>query len=230
MVAGYPGVTNRSVTARELHNEVEVFYPYLIRYYEDRYKVAEAHLNDGGETSIKATVLKQGVQNGLEKYQGILQGMQKNPELLAQKDALDEKAKGWAAQPGHDEYAKGISKLEAIVADRERTQRADFDRVFAFARIGAARERHLLHALGRGAGQERRGSQARLPGPRHGTGTGGAEADVAPVRPRARPRELPARARARRATAGEGPPVAFDAARYAQGREDSAYAVVEQAT
>ncbi len=43
---------------RELHHEVEVFYPYLIRYYQDRYKVAEAHLNDGGETSIKATVLK----------------------------------------------------------------------------------------------------------------------------------------------------------------------------
>jgi hypothetical protein len=31
-------------------------------------------------------------------------------------------------------------------------------------RAGAARERHLLHALGRGAGQERRGSQVRLPG------------------------------------------------------------------
>jgi hypothetical protein len=132
MVAGYPAVTNRNVTARELHNEVEVFYPYLIRYYEERYKVAEAHLNDGGETSIKATVLKQGVQNGLEKFQGILQGMQKNPDLLAQKDDLEEKAKDWAAQPGHDEYAKGISKLEAIVAARDRTQRADFDRVFAF--------------------------------------------------------------------------------------------------
>ncbi len=132
ILAGYPAVTNRNVTARELHNEVEVFYPYLIRYYEDRYKVAEAHLNDGGETSIKATVLKQGVQNGLEKFQGILQGMQQNPSLLAQKDDLEEKAKDWAAQPGHDEYAKGISKLEAIVADRDRTQRADFDRAFAF--------------------------------------------------------------------------------------------------
>ena len=132
MVAGYPAVTNRNVTARELHYEVEVFYPYLIRYYQDRYKVAQAHLNDGGETWIKATVLKQGVQNGLEKFQGILQGMQKNPDLLAQKDDLDKKAKDWAAQPGHEEYAKGISKLEAIVADQERTQRADFDRVFAF--------------------------------------------------------------------------------------------------
>src|SRR6202011_2258950 len=70
--------------------------------------------------------------NGLEKFQGILQGMQKNPDLLAQKDSLEEKAKDWAAQPGHEEYAKGISKLETIVADRERTQRADFARVFAF--------------------------------------------------------------------------------------------------
>ncbi len=132
MVAGYPGMTNRNVTARELHNDVEVFYPYLIQYYQDRYKVAEAHLNDGGETSIKATVLKQGVQNGLEKFQGILQGLQKNPDLLAQKDALDKKARDWAAQPGHEQYAKGISKLEALVADEERTQRIDFDRGFSF--------------------------------------------------------------------------------------------------
>jgi hypothetical protein len=132
MVAGYPAATNRNVTARELHHEVEFFYPYLIRYYEDRYKVAEAHLNDGGETSIKATVLKQGVQNGLEKFQGILQGLQKNPDLLARKDDLDKRAKDWAAQPGHEEYAKGISKLEAIIADQERSQRSDFDRAFAF--------------------------------------------------------------------------------------------------
>jgi hypothetical protein len=132
MVAGYPYVTNRNVTAHELHHDVEVFYPYLIQYYEDRYKVAEAHLNDGGETSIKATVLKQGVQNGLEKFQGILQGLQKNPDLVAQKDTLDKKAKDWAAQPGHEEYAKGISKLEALVADEERTERVDFDRSVAF--------------------------------------------------------------------------------------------------
>ena len=132
MVAGYPGATNRNMTARELHNEVEVYYPYVIQYYEDRYKIAEAHLKDGGETSIKATVLKQGMQNGLEKFQGILQGMQKNPGLLVRKDELEKKAKDWAAQPGHEEAAKGIAKLEAIVADRERTQRADFDRAFVF--------------------------------------------------------------------------------------------------
>ncbi len=132
MVAGYPGVTNRNVTARELHHDAEVFYPYLIQYFEDRYKVAEAHIGDGGETSIKATVLKQGVQNGLEKFQGILQGLQKNPDLLAQKDAVDKKARDWAAQPGHEEYAKGIAKLDAIIADEERTERADFDRGFAF--------------------------------------------------------------------------------------------------
>jgi hypothetical protein len=132
MVAGYPAGTNRNVTARELHNEVEVSYPYLIQYYQDRYKVAEAHLNDGGETSIKATVLKQGLQNGLEKFRGILQGLHRNPDPLAQKDDLDRKAKDWAAQPGHEEFARGISQLEAIVADRERTQRADFDRAYAF--------------------------------------------------------------------------------------------------
>jgi hypothetical protein len=132
MVAGYPAVTNRNVTARELHDDVDTFYPYFIKYFEDRYKIADAHLNDGGETSIKATVLKQLVQNPLEKHQGIMQGLQKNPDLLAQKDALEKEAKDWAAQPGHEQYAKAIEKLDAIIAEEERTERADFDRGFAF--------------------------------------------------------------------------------------------------
>ncbi|MGO9713106.1 MAG: S46 family peptidase, partial [Polyangiaceae bacterium] len=132
MVAGYPAVTNRTRTAAEVHHDVEVFYPYLIDYLKERYKLAEAHLGDGGETSIKATVLKQGIQNGLEKYEGTLQGFQKNPDLIAQKDALDKKLREWAAQPGHERQKKAIDKLDGIFADIWRTERADDLRTWAF--------------------------------------------------------------------------------------------------
>ena len=132
MVTGYPGSTTRTETALETHNDVEWYYPYLIAYYKERYAIAEAHLKDGGETSIKATVAKQGVQNGLEKFQGILDGLKKNEELMQRKDALDKQVKAWAAQPGNEAHKAAIEKLEQILAEEMRTQRHDFDRGVAF--------------------------------------------------------------------------------------------------
>ena len=132
MITGYPGRTNRESTAAEVHHDLEWAYPYLIAYLQKRYEIAEAHLKDAGETAIKATTQKQGVQNGLEKYQGILEGFQKNPDLIKQKDAADQKTRAWAAQPGHEEYAAAIEKLDALQEERFRTARVEFDRANAF--------------------------------------------------------------------------------------------------
>jgi hypothetical protein len=131
MVTGYPGSTSRTDTALEIHHDVEWFYPYLIAYYKERYAIAESHLKDGGETAIKATVAKQGVQNGLEKYEGVLKGMTSG-DLLQRKDALDKQVHDWAAQPGHEQHKAAIEKLEQIIADENRTARVDFDRGVAF--------------------------------------------------------------------------------------------------
>jgi hypothetical protein len=134
MVTGYPGSTDRTATAMEVHHDLEWYYPYLIAYYEERYKLAESFVNDADkERGQKATVAKQGIQNGLEKFQGVLQGFQKNPQLIAQKEALDTKTKEWAAQPGHEKYKAGIDKLESILKDEQATARVDFDRGTAFS-------------------------------------------------------------------------------------------------
>ena len=131
MVTGYPGFTQRTQTAADIHHQVEWTLPYRIAYAEERYKIAEAHLNDDGETSTKATVLKQGVQNFLEKDRGVLAGLTKG-NLLTQKDALDKKIKEWAAQPGHEASKQAIDKLEQIGTEARRTARVDFDRRTAF--------------------------------------------------------------------------------------------------
>ncbi|MFT3695315.1 MAG: S46 family peptidase [Kofleriaceae bacterium] len=133
MVTGFPGQTNRAETAAELHHDIEWFYPYVISFFEERYKLAEAHLGDGGETAIKATTMKQGIQNGLEKYQGILEGLKKNPDLIKQKDDADKKTREWAAQPGHEKFKAGIDKYDALLADTFHTARVDFDRGQALA-------------------------------------------------------------------------------------------------
>lgn len=131
MVTGYPGNTNRVSLASEVRHDVEWTYPYVIAFYKERYAIAEQHLKDSGETAIKAAVMKQGVQNGLEKTQGVLAGLTKG-DLLQRKDAIDAQVKQWAAQPGKEEYKAAIEKMESILAEDRRSDRADFDRNQAF--------------------------------------------------------------------------------------------------
>ena len=131
MVVGYPGRTSRITTAAEIHHDVEWFYPYFIEQSKQRYAIAEAHLNDPGETGIKAVVMKQGVQNFLEKYEGMLKGMTSG-DSMARKDALDKQVHEWAAQDGHETYQAAIEKMEKLLAEDQRTARVDFDRGSAF--------------------------------------------------------------------------------------------------
>ncbi len=131
MVTGYPGSTSRTETAAEIHHDVEWFLPYYIQYLEERYKIAESHVADTTDTAVKATTMKQSVQNGLEKFQGTLDGLKKG-DLMTRKDELDAKVKAWAAQPGNEKSKAAIDKLEQILADEARTARVDFDRGSAF--------------------------------------------------------------------------------------------------
>ncbi len=140
MVVGYPGSTSRTATGLEIHHDVEWYYPYFIEYSKQRYAIAEAHLADAGETGIKAGVMKQGVQNFLEKYQGLLKGMTEG-ELMRRKDDLDKQVHEWAAQEGNEAYQQAIEKMEKLITDANRTARIDFDRGSAFGSsrlLGAA--------------------------------------------------------------------------------------------
>jgi Peptidase S46 len=133
MVTGFPGSTSRTSTAAAAHHDLEWYYPYMVQYLGERYKLADSHLADGGETAIKATTMKQGMQNYVEKFQGILDGMKKNPDLMPQKDDLDKKTREWAAQPGREAYKAAIDKLDTIQEEQFRTARADFDKQNALA-------------------------------------------------------------------------------------------------
>lgn len=132
MVVGYPGSTSRTATAAEIHHDVEWFYPYFIEHSKQRYAIAEAHLGDAGETGIKATVLKQGVQNFLEKNQGVLKGMATGGRM-ARKDALDKQIHEWVAQDGNEAYATAIEKMDKLIAEAQRSARIDYDRAQAFS-------------------------------------------------------------------------------------------------
>ncbi|MGN6103589.1 MAG: S46 family peptidase [Kofleriaceae bacterium] len=131
MITGYPGSTSRTETAMETRHNVEWRYPYLIAYLKERYQLAESFLKAPGETAIKAAVAKQGVQNGLEKYEGVLKGLTSG-DLLQRKIDLDKKVKEWAAQPGKEAFKAAIEKNEKLIAEDQRTARVDFERNIVF--------------------------------------------------------------------------------------------------
>ncbi len=145
MVTGYPGRTNRITTYAEVEHDVTWYYPYLIDYLQARYDQLEAMLKpDSGvspATRIKATVGKQGVQNGLAKFTGVLNGLKKG-DMMAQKQAIDAKVRAWAAQPGREAHAAAIARLDELNAEDRKTARVDFDRGQALA--GSA---HLRNAF-----------------------------------------------------------------------------------
>ncbi|MDQ3295264.1 MAG: S46 family peptidase [Myxococcota bacterium] len=130
MITGFPGRTTRTKTALEVKHDVDWFYPYYIELAKQRYAVAEAHLQAPGETAIKAGVLKQRTQNGLEKVSGVLAGL-KRGDLLQRKALLDERTRAWAGQAGREAHVTAIAKLEQLIADEQKTARADYDRSHA---------------------------------------------------------------------------------------------------
>jgi len=161
MVTGYPGHTSRTDTAASIHHEVEWYLPYAIAHMQEKYKIYESHLNDPKkETAQAATTAKQGVQNYLEKYQDMLEGLTKG-DLLAQKDDLDRHVHEWAAQPGHEEFKTAIEKMEQLEADDFRTARVDYDRDTAF---GGSRLLSTALSLTRWSEERAKKNEDRKPG------------------------------------------------------------------
>jgi len=160
MLAGFPGTTTRTKTALEVKHDVEWYYPYYLAHYQERYAIAEAHLKSPGETAIKAGVLKQGVQNRVEKISGVLKGLTSR-DLLQRKAALDAQAKAWAAAPGRERHKAAIAKLEQILLDEQRTARADYDRNATF---GSSKLLAAAIMLTRWADEHRKPDADRKPG------------------------------------------------------------------
>lgn len=143
LVAGYPGSTERVTTSSEVQFDVDFTFPQRIEQIQEAYDALDVLQKKGGMTAIKAGMFKQFVQNALENQQGTLEGL-KRGDALARKQALDEKVRAWASQPGREEYARAIDALEATFVDERRTAKQDnvFNR--AVGGSGMLQVAHLL--------------------------------------------------------------------------------------
>jgi hypothetical protein len=115
-VTGYPGRTNRHMTASELRHGAEWTYPRYIAKAKERMAALAELQKQTGETAIKAGVARQFTQNGLEKFEGIVDGIAKH-DMLRAKDRADKEFRTWAAaDASRKRFADAQDAIEARLA------------------------------------------------------------------------------------------------------------------
>ncbi len=124
MVAGYPGRTSRLETYADTKWNIETYYPWTIARSKASYDLATELMKLGGNTAIKAGVAKHSIQNGLEYYEGTLDGLKRSDALATKKVAADKLA-AYLAMPGHEAARAAVAKLEKIQERRRQTAIAD---------------------------------------------------------------------------------------------------------
>ena len=123
-VTGYPGRTNRHLTASELRHAAEWSHPRYVAKAKQRMAALAELKKAGGETAIKATLARLRSQNGLEKYEGILEGIGKH-DMIGAKDRAEKEFRAWAARDASRvRFTDALDAIEALHAVK-RAQEAE---------------------------------------------------------------------------------------------------------
>jgi hypothetical protein len=125
-VAGYPGRTYRLNPYAEVRETVEWSLPRAIKRATDRIAILEALGKDDKETALRVAQSIRGLNNGLTKNKGVLQGMVKGG-LLADKNAMEKGFVKWIeADPARKaKYGDILPAINGILADRAKTRERD---------------------------------------------------------------------------------------------------------
>jgi hypothetical protein len=125
-VAGYPGRTFRLNPYAEVKETVEWSLPRAIRRATDRIAILEALGKDDKETALRVTQSIRGLNNGLTKNKGVLQGMVKGG-LLAEREAQEKDFVKWidADAARKARFGSALPAINTIVADRAKTRERD---------------------------------------------------------------------------------------------------------
>ncbi len=125
-VAGYPGRTYRVDPYAEVKETVEWYLPRSIKRATDRIANLEALGKDDKETALRVAQSIRGLNNGLTKNKGVLQGMVKGG-LLPDKEAMEKDFVKWidADAARKAKYGEVLPAINRIVADRVKTRERD---------------------------------------------------------------------------------------------------------
>ncbi len=125
-VAGYPGRTYRLNPYADVRETVEWSLPRSIRRYADRITLLESVGKNDKEAALRVSTALRGLNNGLTKYKGVLQGMVRGG-LLAEKEAQEKEFVAWIdADPARKaKYGDVLPAINANLAERAKTRERD---------------------------------------------------------------------------------------------------------
>ena len=122
-VVGYPGRTARLYPYEDVKETVEWGLPRSIKRSTDRIAILEKLGKDDKETALRVAQSIRGLNNGLTKNKGVLQGMVKGG-LLSDKELMEKDFVNWIdAEPARKaKYGDVIPAISALSADRAKTR------------------------------------------------------------------------------------------------------------
>lgn len=88
MILGYPGVTQRYLTAREASFEVNKEYPESIEHYKTLTGIMDSLGENNPETALKLSSRIKGINNYRKKYEGMLEGFKRH-DVVEEKEKLE---------------------------------------------------------------------------------------------------------------------------------------------
>ncbi len=125
-VVGYPGRTYRLNAYDEVKETVEWTLPRAIKRSTDRIAILEKLAKEDKETSLHVAQAIRGLNNGLTKNKGVLQGMIKGGLLFDKAQAERDFVKWIDAEPARKTtYGFVIPSLDALVARHAKTRERD---------------------------------------------------------------------------------------------------------
>ncbi|HLA77899.1 MAG TPA: S46 family peptidase [Vicinamibacteria bacterium] len=125
-VAGYPGFTARHQTFAQVKDLTEWGLPRSVRRAQEQIAILTELSKEGKDLEIKAATRIRGLNNGLTKNKGVLEGLVKGG-MLGQKEASEKELLAWiAADPMRQkDYGDVMPALAAIQAEVEKTRERD---------------------------------------------------------------------------------------------------------
>ncbi len=122
-VVGYPGRTYRLKPYEEVRETVEWNLPRSIRRYSDRIAILGELAKEDRDTALHVAQTIRGLNNGLTKYKGVLQGMVKGG-LLADKAGMEKDFVKWidADAARKARFGDVIPALDALAVERVKTR------------------------------------------------------------------------------------------------------------
>jgi hypothetical protein len=122
-VVGYPGRTARLYPYEDVKETVEWGLPRSIKRSTDRIAILEKLGKDDKETALRVAQSIRGLNNGLTKNKGVLQGMVKGG-LLSDKELMEKDFVKWidADAARKAKYGDVIPAINALSADRAKTR------------------------------------------------------------------------------------------------------------